>query len=69
MSGASLDGGDSVTVQATLRLRIVRDDNMLGSFSADFRKPDRLQQMWVASDGSTEWHDVEVIGASKAAFP
>lgn len=53
-----------VTVQATMRLRVIRDDNVLGAFSGDFRLPDRLQQAWLGDDGSITWRDVEVIKAS-----
>ena len=56
-----------VTHQATMSLRVIRDDNLLGAFSGDFRKPDRLQQAWLGSDGSVEWRDVEVIKESEHA--
>ena len=61
---ATLDG-DARTWQATMKLRVVRDDSIV-AFSADFRNPDRLQQAWQCREtGEVEWRDVEVIGASK----
>ena len=56
-----------VTHKATMRLRVIRDDNPIAAFSADFRKPDRLQQAWIGSDGSVQWRDVEVIKESEHA--
>ena len=43
----------------------VRDDNPIAAFSADFRKPDRLQQAWIGSDGGVQWRNVEVIKESE----
>ena len=63
---ARLESGAGITAQATMQLRVIRDDNIIAAFSADFRKPDRLQQAWLGSDGSVEWRDVEVIPESKA---
>ena len=59
-------GGMNGTIyRQTMTLRVVRDDHYFAGFSADFRAPDRLQQAWVGDDGTVEWRDVEVVGASK----
>lgn len=55
----------ATTWKITTSLRIIRDDSVLGAFSADFRMPDRLQQAWQCQDtGAVEWRDVEVVKAS-----
>lgn len=54
------------TFQTTLALRIIRDDSVIGSFSADFRAPDLLQQAWQCIEtGEIEWRNVGVILKSK----
>lgn len=52
------------TYKAHCAFRVIRDDNLIAAFSADFRAPDRLQQAWQDETGHIDWRDVEVVMAS-----
>ena len=57
---------EATIMKPVCMFRVVRDDG-LASFSADFRKPDILQQAWqdVETGEIVEWRDVPVIMESK----